>query len=143
MDVPTDILQEELWKYLSIDEIHKYCTMNKDMYNVYSDPDTWRYLLYRDFSIVSATQDPKKEYMRETEFERRVQDVMSIPSEESYSIVDMIASSYVDEYSRYIHLFMQERDRLMNLNETHDRLRELCHVFRRGYLINLLRKSMH
>jgi hypothetical protein len=54
-----DILRYMEWKYLPVEDILRMCGTNKKMKEIYDDPETWRYLLKRDYKIESSTNDPK------------------------------------------------------------------------------------
>jgi hypothetical protein len=58
------------WKYLSISDIRRLCATSTQMKTICDDPETWRYLLYRDYTINSTSSDPKREYHREELRER-------------------------------------------------------------------------
>ena len=60
--LPFDLYQSELWRYLPIEDILKYCQTNREFQQICNDSNTWRYLLYRDYSV-SGSDNPREEYM--------------------------------------------------------------------------------
>ena len=48
------------WQQMHISEILKLCSVNKAFNNLCNNPDTWNFLIHRDFKI--SNEDPKKEY---------------------------------------------------------------------------------
>lgn len=64
MNISKDLSIYVLWKYLPIEDILKYCNVNKELKSICNDPEVWRYLLKRDYKIDSSTNETKKEYMR-------------------------------------------------------------------------------
>ena len=64
MEVADDIINHELWKYMSVDTLLKYCSINKKINTICENPDTWKFLLLRDFNIKKHIGNQKDEYMR-------------------------------------------------------------------------------
>ena len=63
-----DPLMEVTWKYLPVYEILRLCETNKKLHSLCKDPDTWKYLLERDYSIETDTKDPKSLYIYNTQY---------------------------------------------------------------------------
>ena len=72
MDIPFDILHFEEIKYLSVSEILRFCKTSKEMNLICQDPETWAYLLWRDFDIQSDT--PRETY-KEAYYVHQVSDI--------------------------------------------------------------------
>lgn len=64
-----DIASEVLWKYLPIDQILQYCRTNRAFASICNNPDTWRFLLMRDYNQTSVTNNPRAEYILEHNIE--------------------------------------------------------------------------
>ena len=63
-DVPLDIYGGHFWRYLSIEDILHYCGSHTAMQQICDDPQTWEYLLERDYTGHSRKyDDPKEDYM--------------------------------------------------------------------------------
>lgn len=68
MDFPRvsrDIYGDIMIQFMTAKELIEYCRLNKEFEGICKDPYTWKYLLYRDFGIISTSDDPKSEYMDE------------------------------------------------------------------------------
>ena len=72
MDIPFDILHFEEIKYLTVSDILRLCKTSKEMNNICHDPETWDYLLWRDFEIQSDT--PRETY-KEAYYVNKVTDI--------------------------------------------------------------------
>lgn len=84
-----DIYRYELWKTMSIRDILKYCKTNKKFMEICNDPNTWRFLLMRDYNEESITSNPKKEYVDLYKFEKAKEKY------KDYSIDDLIEILYM------------------------------------------------
>jgi hypothetical protein len=62
MNIPTDILLNEMYKYLSYDDLKKYSRTNNQIYNSTKEFKVWQYILMRDFGI-EYSQHPQEEYI--------------------------------------------------------------------------------
>ena len=63
MDIPNDLLLEEIWKFLPTEEILRYCQVNHTLNSICNDNETWVYLIQRDFKIKYSGKAAKREYM--------------------------------------------------------------------------------
>lgn len=61
MNVPSDILLNEMYKYLSYKDLKVYSRTNSQIYNSVQEFKVWQYLLMRDFGITSD-DNPQKDY---------------------------------------------------------------------------------
>jgi hypothetical protein len=61
----SDIWRYQEWKYLPVEDILHMCRINRRMREICDDPETWVYLLERDYNIISVSDDPKQEYIIE------------------------------------------------------------------------------
>jgi hypothetical protein len=62
----SDIWRYEEWRYLPVEDIISQCSTSKRMKEICDDPETWRYLLKRDFDITNPyTDEYRLEYMLE------------------------------------------------------------------------------
>ena len=53
MEIPDDLLLEEVWRFLPAEEILLYCQVNKTLHSICNDNETWIYLIQRDFPNVN------------------------------------------------------------------------------------------
>ena len=61
----SDIERHLLWRYLPVVDIISNCQINTAFQQICNDPETWKYLLYRDYTVDSHTDNPRQEYMNE------------------------------------------------------------------------------
>lgn len=100
-----DIHRYELWKTMSIGNILKYCKTSKKHMEICNDPNTWRFLLMRDYNEESVTNNPKKEYIDLYKFEK------AKDKYREYSVDDLLVFLYMkdpekaDLYKEYINDF--------------------------------------
>lgn len=150
MDIPFDLMGNEIWRYLPVGEILRYCQSSSEIYSVCEDPETWRYLLLRDYSRISATDDPRSEYEREYDFEREVRDLRAGVYDAGY------IHDEIDEYGRqawydYSVALVNEQERIVAQHPGVSRIdivmsrdySNRIQDFRINYLINLRRKYLH
>lgn len=64
MSIPNDILIEEIWKYLPVKILLKYCALNKTINQICDNNETWISLIKRDLEIDYFGNDAKEEYKR-------------------------------------------------------------------------------
>ena len=62
MSLPDDILCEEIWKYLTVATLLKYCCLNKTLNSICNRNETWQYLIERDFNIDYIGDEANFEY---------------------------------------------------------------------------------
>ena len=69
MDDPSRYI---MWKYLPYEDIVSLCQTNQAYSAVCNDPETWRFLLYRDFNIVAdgSLNEMRNRYLHEREKQR-------------------------------------------------------------------------
>ena len=147
MNFPTvlnTIHMEEQWKYLPIDTILNYCSEDESSSEICNDPNTWKYLLYRDYSINSKTDDPKKEYMKEREFEKNVQDIMNKSISEVTLLIgyhtDFNQNNYGYEYDKFKRNYIISHPDTFDPNSKEYRVANLN--FNRKYLIDLIYEEL-
>lgn len=61
MDFPRvsrDIYGDIMIQFMTAKELIEYCRLNKEFEGICKDPYTWKYLLYRDFGIISTVTIP-------------------------------------------------------------------------------------
>ena len=63
MDLPDDILLEEIWHYLPASTLLKYCGVNRILNSICNRNETWQDLIRRDFKIIYNDDDSKEEYI--------------------------------------------------------------------------------
>lgn len=61
---PSDLLIFDIWKYLPVEVLLKYCKSNKDIGQICENQETWFYLLQRDFGPING---PNEKYISEIE----------------------------------------------------------------------------
>ena len=64
-----DPIREITWKYLLVEDIRKLSEVNRKMLEIWDDPDTWRYLLKRDYNVNVETDNFKELYMYNSKYE--------------------------------------------------------------------------
>lgn len=108
--IPHDIASNIVWKYLPADGIIRYCRLNRSLQSLCNSPDTWRYLLYRDFTIVNPESNTREQY----EFEKGLEENYNALFTISFSDMDNMIKSYgenvwnifiqeLDKYKQYIY----------------------------------------
>lgn len=70
MRISEDILLEEIWKFLPISVLDKYCQSNKMMYSILESNENWKWLIWRDFQIKFSGNDAKEEFKRFYNFDQ-------------------------------------------------------------------------
>ena len=70
MHVSNDLLIHKIWKYLPVNELRKYCSLNKEINTICNNPETWRFLLRRDFKIKYEGNDPEDRYEEEENYHK-------------------------------------------------------------------------
>ena len=53
------------WRQMRVPELIRYCSGNKELLKICQNPDTWRYLLERDFDIIYKSDNPQKKYYKQ------------------------------------------------------------------------------
>jgi hypothetical protein len=93
--LPLDIYTDISWEYLHVDVIRRLCSTNIQMRKICDNPETWRYLLKRDYKIQSTSSDPEREYLIEERYRKIRPYIMDYISKnydfKGYSIDDAIA----------------------------------------------------
>lgn len=103
-----DIHRYELWKTMSIGNILKYCKTSKKHMEICNDPNTWKFLLMRDYNEESVTPNPKKEYIDLYKFEK------AKVKYREFTIDDLLESLYMrdpqkaDSYREYMNDIFDE-----------------------------------
>lgn len=105
MEIPDDIINHELWKYMSVDTILKYCSLNKKMNTICKNPDTWSFLLLRDFNVKKHIGNQRSEYMRL--YNRRKYQSFDVET-----LADYLVEHNMDDfgYIDYIHVYNKKHN---------------------------------
>lgn len=119
----------EIWKFMSIKDVLNYCIIDTNSYKICNDPDTWKFLIYRDFNInnldhISDIRELKRiyfiQYIKNKTYEYNLR-----------YLLDYYGSSY-DNVQSLISRFYDLNDELMigdiskkEYNIEVDKLREL------------------
>ena len=116
MDDPSRYI---MWKYLPYEDIMNLCITNRAMSEICNDPETWRFLLYRDFNIVAdgSLDELRDAYLVEREKIRLRDELvpflsgMRLSKIETY-ITSMYPRAMSDYYAAKEQAKEQARDRL-------------------------------
>ena len=52
------------WRHMKVPELIKYCQGNRQLAEICRDPQTWQYLLERDFGVTKPKRDPRRAYFK-------------------------------------------------------------------------------
>lgn len=150
MTIPSDIIQGEIWKYLSVEDILIQCETNVAFANTCYDPYVWRYLLYRDYSIHARTHNPRREYM----FEMNLPKERSMISAYTVEEIEMEIKLYgIDAWTKYVSNLKEYREsKIASLNHlspqqmraftSSKEYRHDIHRYKINYLIDLMRNNL-
>lgn len=62
MEIPLEIVEHELIKYLRVEEIFRLCRVNKKLQSISQQNRLWNYLLVRDFKMTYTGESPRQQY---------------------------------------------------------------------------------
>lgn len=64
MDKSRLLSQVEAWKFMSVNDLLRFCKTDRQLYQICQDNRTWQYLLQRDFLINYSGQNVQQLYFR-------------------------------------------------------------------------------
>ena len=64
IEIPDDVLLDEIWRFLPVGILLKYCSLNRTINSICNDNETWKELIYRDFKMSYDEYDAKEEYKK-------------------------------------------------------------------------------
>lgn len=57
-----DQLLAVVWRFLTVEDLIRLSQTNKTFHQLIKNPNTWNFLLQRDFNIKSTQKDPRRKY---------------------------------------------------------------------------------
>lgn len=88
MDYLVILLEVDIWKYLSIEDISHLCQSNQQFKNICQDNYGWKFLLQRDFFKKSVEDNVRQQYIKYYEIINFFGSKFRILTDESVDVID-------------------------------------------------------
>ena len=60
----SEFFRNIVWKQLSVPDLISFCSTNSEYKKICQNPETWRFLLQRDFNYTKPVKNPMKKYFK-------------------------------------------------------------------------------